>query len=108
LSSTLRAREGLLEVLERELGETELYREEVRLLFQELVTWLLAVDIRILGAARGRDHSGSRGRLRLTGFDEASLPVSVKETLERLKLASAGETETAVADARPACVSASL
>jgi hypothetical protein len=47
--------------LERELGETELYREEVRLLFQELVTWLLAVDIRILGAARGRDHSGSRG-----------------------------------------------
>ena len=35
MSSTLRGREGLLEVLERELRETELYREEVRLLFEE-------------------------------------------------------------------------
>jgi hypothetical protein len=31
-------REGLLEVLERELREVEPYREKVRLLFEELVT----------------------------------------------------------------------
>ena len=49
--------------MEREPGERELYREGVRLLFEELVTWRLAVGVRILAAAWGREHSGEGGEV---------------------------------------------